>query len=116
MSNKSNAKPLITLTEAAAARINHLFATRDQQPCGIRIGVRQRGCSGNAYTLEFVENVHATDELVVSNNINVYIDPKALLFVIGTEMDYVDEKIQSGFKFRNPNEKGQCGCGESFYV
>jgi len=109
-------KALFTLTEAAADQVKLLLSRRDTPALGIRIGVRQRGCSGNAYTLEFIDTPHEFDEVVTSHGVTLYIDPKAVLFVIGTEMDFVDEKIQSGFTFRNPNVKGECGCKESFYV
>jgi iron-sulfur cluster assembly protein len=83
---------------------------------GIRIGVRTRGCSGNAYTLEFADQLNPLDEVVEIGDIKVIVDPKAILFLVGSEMDFVAENFQSGFTFKNPNEKGRCGCGESFHV
>lgn len=109
-------KAIFTLTDAAAQRVQQMLMARGKPAEGIRIGVRQRGCSGNAYTLEYVDEVRSYDECVNDKGVTIFIDPKAVLFVIGTEMDYVDEKFQSGFVFRNPNEKGRCGCGESFHV
>ena len=109
-------KEIMRLTDAAASRIQQLMAAREKPAKGIRIGIRQRGCTGNAYTLEYVDEAHPYDEKVQDKGVTIYIDPKAVLFVIGTEMDFQDEKFESGFVFRNPNEKGRCGCGESFHV
>ena len=78
--------------------------------------MRARGCSGLTYTLEYADEKGKFDEIVEDKGVTLLIDPKASMFIIGTEMDYVDDKLQSGFTFRNPNEKGRCGCGESFHV
>ena len=106
----------MTLTEAAADRIRALLANRGKPAVGIRVGVRSRGCSGLTYTLEYADEKAKLDEVVQDKGVTVLIDPKASMFIIGTEMDYVEDKLQSGFTFRNPNEKGRCGCGESFHV
>ncbi len=106
----------IKLTEAAASRVQALLDKRGKPSLGIRIGVRSKGCSGLSYTLEYADQKDPMDELVEQHGVTVLIDPKATLFILGTEMDYVEEKLQSGFVFRNPNEKGRCGCGESFHV
>ena len=106
----------IQLTEAAALRVQELLSKRGKPSLGIRIGVRSKGCSGLSYTLEYADQRDPMDELVEQHGVTILIDPKATLFILGTEMDYVEEKIQSGFVFRNPNEKGRCGCGESFHV
>jgi iron-sulfur cluster assembly protein len=106
----------IKLTEAAASRVQELLSKRGKPSLGIRIGVRSKGCSGLSYTLEYADQKDPMDELVEQHGVTVLIDPKATLFILGTEMDYVEEKLQSGFVFRNPNEKGRCGCGESFHV
>jgi len=106
----------MTLTEAAAERIRALLAQRGKPAVGIRVGVRSRGCSGLTYTLEYADEKGKLDEMVQDKGVTVLIDPKATMFIIGTEMDYVEDKLQSGFTFRNPNEKGRCGCGESFHV
>lgn len=106
----------MTLTDAAADRIRALLANRGKPAVGIRVGVRSRGCSGLTYTLEYADEKGKFDETVQDKGVTVLIDPKATMFIIGTEMDYVEDKLQSGFTFRNPNEKGRCGCGESFHV
>ena len=104
------------LTDAAVERVKALLEKRGKPAAGIRIGVRTKGCSGLSYTLEFAEEKGPMDEAVEQGGVTVLIDPKAAMFIFGTEMDYVEEKLQSGFVFRNPNEKGRCGCGESFHV
>jgi len=109
-------KQALTVTDAAAERIQALLAGRGKPSAGVRVGVRARGCSGLSYTLEYADQKDPMDELVEQHGVTVLIDPKATLFILGTEMDYVEEKLQSGFVFRNPNEKGRCGCGESFHV
>ncbi len=106
----------MTITEAAAERIQALIAKRGKELLGIRVGVRSRGCSGLTYTLEYADEKGKFDEVVSDKGVTILIDPKASMFIIGTEMDYVEDKLQSGFTFRNPNEKGRCGCGESFHV
>ena len=104
------------LTDAAAERVKALLASRDKPSAGVRIGVRSKGCSGLSYTLEFADEKGPFDEVMEDKGVTILIDPKATLFIIGTEMDYVEEKLKSGFVFTNPNEKGRCGCGESFHV
>ncbi|MBI1774624.1 MAG: iron-sulfur cluster assembly accessory protein [Proteobacteria bacterium] len=110
------AKTAITITEAAAERVRALLVKRGKPSVGIRIGVRTKGCSGLSYTLEYADERGKFDEVVEDKGVTVLIDPKATMFILGTEMDYVEEKLQSGFTFKNPNEKGRCGCGESFHV
>jgi iron-sulfur cluster assembly protein len=107
---------LRTVTPAAVERAQGLIEGRGKPTAGIRIGVRTKGCSGLSYTLEFADKQEPMDEVVDTAGIKLLIDPKASLFLIGTEMDYEEEKLKSGFVFRNPNEKGRCGCGESFHV
>ncbi len=109
-------KQAMTVTDAAAKRIQALLAQRGKPSAGIRVGVRARGCSGLTYTLEYADEKGKYDEVVQDKGVTILIDPKATMFIIGTEMDYVEDKLQSGFTFRNPNEKGRCGCGESFHV
>jgi iron-sulfur cluster assembly protein len=107
---------VMSVTPAAAERVKALIDSRGKPTVGIRIGVRSKGCSGMSYTLEFAEKQEPMDEIVETGGIKLLIDPKASLFLIGTEMDYEEEKLKSGFVFKNPNEKGRCGCGESFHV
>ena len=106
----------MTLTETAAERVKSLLAGRGRPSAGVRIGIRTKGCSGMSYTLEFADEKNPFDEIVEDKGVTILIDPKATMFIIGTEMDYVESKLESGFVFRNPNEKGRCGCGESFHV
>lgn len=108
--------PLVNISDAAVNRISALIAQRGKPTYGIKVGVRTRGCSGLSYTIEYADEAQKFDEVVEKDGIRVLIDPKAVMFLIGTEMDYVEEKLKSGFVFRNPNEKGRCGCGESFHV
>ena len=111
-------KPIqaMQVTENAGARVRALIEGRGKPTAGIRIGVRSKGCSGLSYTLEFADERSPFDEVVEAHGVTLLIDPKAMMFILGTEMDYVEEQLQSGFVFRNPNEKGRCGCGESFHV
>jgi iron-sulfur cluster assembly protein len=106
----------ISITDAAAERVQALLAKRGKPSAGIRIGVRTKGCSGLSYTIEYADERSKFDEVVEAKGVTVLIDPKATLFILGTEMDYVEDKLQSGFVFKNPNEKGRCGCGESFHI
>ena len=106
----------INLTAAAVERVKSLLEKRNKPSVGIRIGVRTKGCSGLSYTIEYADAKGPADEVVEQDGVTVLIDPKATMFILGTEMDYVEEKLQTGFVFRNPNEKGRCGCGESFHV
>jgi len=111
-------RPIMTVTSAAAQRIAAIFESRDKDKSsvGIRIGVRGGGCNGMSYTLEFAEKLEPMDEIVLVGDIKILIDSKAAIFLIGTEMDYETDFMKSGFLFRNPNEKGRCGCGNSFNV
>jgi iron-sulfur cluster assembly protein len=108
--------PALMVTDAAANRIQALLASRGKPSLGVRVGVRSRGCSGLSYTLEYADEKGRFDEIVEDKGVTVLVDPKAVMFILGTEMDYVEEKLESGFVFRNQNEKGRCGCGESFHV
>ncbi len=107
---------LMTVTDAALSRVKELLEQRGKPTAGVRIGVRTKGCSGLSYTLEYADEKGPKDEVVEMQGVTLLVDPKATLFLIGTEMDYVEEKMKAGFVFKNPNEKGRCGCGESFHV
>ncbi len=106
----------ITVTPAAAEKVKALLEGRGKPSAGIRIGIRTKGCSGMSYTLEFADARTPYDEVVETQGVTILIDPKATMFILGTEMDYREDKLESGFVFTNPNEKGRCGCGESFHV
>lgn len=112
---KRELPPLMTLSDAAAARLERLYAG-GQQGKYLRISVNTRGCSGMSYQMDWVDEPGATDEVVKSHGQTVLVDRKATLFLIGTVMDYKEDKLTRGFTFENPNEKGRCGCGESFHV
>lgn len=107
--------PLMRLTDAAAERLRALYAS-GQQGMTLRIGVNTKGCSGLAYDMSWVESAGPGDEVVRDKDVTVIVDRKASLFLIGTTMDYEVKALSSGFTFINPNEKGRCGCGESFHV
>ncbi len=109
-------KQAITITDKAADQIRKLIAQRQMPSFGIRIGVRSGGCSGFKYVLDYADSKNQYDEVIQHDDIVILIDPKALMYVIGTEMDYTEEQFKSGFVFINPNEKGKCGCGSSFSV
>jgi iron-sulfur cluster assembly protein len=107
--------PLMTLTDAAAERLNALYAKGEQGKL-LRIGVKTKGCSGLSYDMSWTETPGPGDEIVKDRGLTVLVDRKASLFLIGTVMDYEVKPLASGFTFTNPNEKGRCGCGESFHV
>lgn len=105
----------ITMTEAAARHVQRSLDGRGKGE-GIRLGVRTTGCSGLAYVLEFVDELAAEDQVFESHGVKVIIDPKSLVYLDGTELDFTREGLNEGFKFNNPNVRGECGCGESFNV
>jgi iron-sulfur cluster assembly accessory protein len=110
------AAPMMRITDPAADHVRALLAKRGKPSAGIRVGIRTAGCSGLTYTLEYADEKGKFDEVIEEKGVTVLIDPKAIMFLVGTEMDYVTEKMKSGFVFHNPNEKQRCGCGESFHV
>ncbi len=105
----------LTLTEKAAQHVQKFLEKRGKG-IGIRIGVKTSGCSGMAYALEFADGTNPEDNVYDSNGIKIVVDPKSLVYIDGTEIDFVKEGLNSGFKFKNPNEKESCGCGKSFHV
>ncbi len=107
--------PLMTLSDAAAERLRALYAKAEDGKL-LRIGVKTKGCSGMAYELDFVDAPGPGDEVVTDKGLTVLVDRKASLYLIGTVMDYEVKAMSAGFSFTNPNEKGRCGCGESFHV
>ena len=107
---------VMTLTDAAAERVREIMANAETPMAGLRVGVKNGGCAGMSYTMEWAASVAPLDEVIEDKGVTVLIDPKAVMFLLGTEMDFEDEKFKSGFTFKNPNEKGRCGCGESFTI
>lgn len=106
----------MSLTDAAAVRIKEIVAAADKPIVGVRVGVKNGGCAGMSYTMEFAEAVAANDEVVEDKGVKLLIDPKALLFLLGSEMDFKIDKLAASFVFKNPNETSACGCGESVAI
>ena len=104
------------LSEAAASRIQDLIARSERPIAGIRVGVKNGGCAGMSYTMEYAEALDPRDEVVEDKGVRLLIDPKAVLFLLGTEMDYRIDKLSAGFVFINPNQTSACGCGESVAI
>jgi iron-sulfur cluster assembly protein len=104
---------VMRLTEAAAQRIKEVMARADKPVAGLRVGVKNGGCAGMEYTMDYAESIEPTDEVIEDKGVKLLIDPRAVLFLLGTEMDYRTEKLSSQFVFNNPNQTGACGCGES---
>ena len=107
---------VVTLTEAAAARVSEIMARAEKPYAGLRVGVKNGGCAGQEYTLEYAADRQPLDEVIEDKGVTILIEPKAQMYLFGTELDWKEDKLQSGFVFNNPNEKGRCGCGESFHV
>ncbi|MDO4698737.1 MAG: iron-sulfur cluster assembly protein IscA [Pasteurellaceae bacterium] len=105
----------ITLTETAANRVRTFLENRGKG-IGLRLGVKTSGCSGLAYVLEFVDVLNEDDQMFEQHGVNIIVDEKSLVYLAGTELDYVKEGLNEGFKYNNPNVKNECGCGESFNV
>jgi len=104
---------VMRLTEAAAERIKAVMAKADKPVAGLRVGVKNGGCAGMEYTMEYAEAVKPSDEVIEDKGVRILVDPKAVLFLLGTEMDYKTEKLSAQFVFNNPNQTSACGCGES---
>ena len=104
---------VMRLTDAAALRIKDVMARAEKPVAGVRVGVKNGGCAGMEYTMEYAEVVKPTDEVVEDKGVKILVDPKAVLFLLGTEMDYKTDKLSAQFVFNNPNQTGACGCGES---
>ena len=112
------ANSILTLTKSAVSRVRRIMELRDEEPpaIGVRIGVRNAGCSGMTYSMDYATEVSEMDEVIDAGDVKVMVDPAAIMFLIGTELDYKEEKLSSGFVFNNPNVTSTCGCGESFTV
>jgi iron-sulfur cluster assembly protein len=106
----------VRLTDAAAARIREIVAGAEGRYQGVRVGVTNGGCAGQAYTMDYAESARPLEEVVEDKGVKIFIDPKAILFLIGTEMDFVREKLGARFVFNNPNQTAACGCGESVSI
>lgn len=105
----------ITVTEKAAARVRNFLDNRGKGQ-GLRLAVKTTGCSGMAYVIEFVDDINETDSVFESQGVKIFVDPKSMIYLDGTEVDYTKEGLNEGFKFNNPNVKATCGCGESFNI
>jgi len=104
---------IMSLTDAAAERINEIIEDSGKPLIGVRVGIKNAGCAGQSYTLNYVEQAITGDDHVSDKGVEVFIEPKATLFLLGTVMDFEEDKLKSGFTFKNPNQTGECGCGES---
>lgn len=107
---------VITISDRAAERIKELLSKREKQSLAIRVSVKAGGCSGMTYIIEYADHKQPFDEEVEDKGVKVLVDPKAVMYILNAEMDFFQDKFKSGFTFKNPHEKGRCGCGESFYV
>ncbi|MEM9262476.1 MAG: iron-sulfur cluster assembly accessory protein [Pseudomonadota bacterium] len=107
---------VVTLTDAAASRMTAIMSDAEENFIGVKIGVKNGGCAGMEYTMDYAEEAGPLDEVVEENGIKIMIDPKAILFLIGTEIDFVREKLSQRFVFNNPNQTDACGCGESVTI
>ena len=113
---ENHTKQIINITDNAANHIKKLLEFKKSEYVGIRVGVKSGGCSGLSYTFEYATAASLTDDIVECKDVLLFVDFKATMYLINTTLDYVEEKIRSGFIFINPNVKGECGCGESFHV
>ena len=109
-------KQIITLSDNAAQRIKEIMANTKGPSIGVRIGVKSGGCAGMSYVMEYAKSSNTNDEVIEDKGVKVLIDPNAVMYLLGTEMDYKKEELSSTFVFKNPNETERCGCGESFKV
>jgi len=107
---------IIKLSDNAASRIKEIMSGTEANSIGVRIGVKSGGCAGMSYVMEYAKNSNPNDEIIEDKGVKVLIDPKAIMYLLGTEMDYKKEELSSTFVFKNPNETERCGCGESFKI
>ena len=107
-------KQVITLSDNAANRIKEIISNDETKSVGVRVGVKSGGCAGMSYVMEYAKEINPTDEIIEDKGVKVFIDPSAVMYLLGTEMDYKQEQFSSTFVFKNPNETERCGCGESF--
>ena len=109
-------KQVITLSENAASRIKEILSKNEKKSLGVRVGVKSGGCAGMSYIMEYAKEINPNDEVIEDKGVKVFIAPSAIMYLLGTEMDYKKEQFSSSFVFKNPNETERCGCGESFKV
>ena len=109
-------KQAITLSARAAERVKEIMAQTKETIVGVRVGVASGGCAGMSYVMEYAKKINPNDEIIEDKGVKVLIDPKAIMYLLGTEMDYKKEELSSTFVFKNPNETERCGCGESFKI
>jgi len=109
-------KKLITLSDSAASRIKEIMSKDNNKSVGVRVGVKSGGCAGMSYIMEYAKEANPNDELIEDKGVKVFVDPGAIMYLLGTQMDYKKEEFSSNFVFKNPNETERCGCGESFKV
>ena len=109
-------KQVITLSDRAAERVKEIIANAKERILGVRVGVASGGCAGMSYVIEYAKKANPNDEIIEDKGVKVLIDPKAIMYLLGTEMDYKKEEFSSTFVFKNPNETERCGCGESFKI
>jgi len=107
-------KQVITLSDNAANRIKEIISNDETESVGVRVGVKSGGCAGMSYIMEYAKEINPTDEIIEDKGVKVFIDSSAIMYLLGTEMDYKKEQFSSTFIFKNPNETERCGCGESF--
>lgn len=116
MTGFGTGQPILTLTDAAAAQARKLMNKADSQAIGLRVGIKTAGCSGLQYQVEFANEQKPFEDKIEQKGVTIFIDPTAVMFIIGSEMDWTEDKFTSSFTFTNPNETARCGCGESFTV
>ena len=109
-------KQIITLSDNAAQRIKEIMSKAESNAVGVRVGVKSGGCAGMSYIMEYTKEINPNDEIIEEKGVKLFVDPGAIMYLLGTEMDYKTDKFSSQFVFKNPNETERCGCGESFKV
>ena len=109
-------KQIISLSESAANRIKEIMSAAEKNSIGVRVGGKSGGCAGMSYVMEYTKEANPNDEIIEDKGVKVFIDPSAVMYLLGTEMDYKKEEFSSSFVFKNPNETERCGCGESFKI
>ena len=107
---------IIKLSDNAALRIKEIMSNAEKNALGVRVGVKSGGCAGMSYVMEYAKEVNPNDEIIEDKGVKLFVDPGAIMYLLGTEMDYKKEELSSSFVFKNPNETERCGCGESFKI